>query len=325
MIPNGSDRPLASIVIATRDRAHLLERLTAALERQTVARRDFEVIIVDDASRDSTTSILGRFAATSAGRFLTRREARPSGPAAARNIGWRLAGGEVIAFTDDDCVPEPGWLAAGLRAIAAGAGVVMGKTRARAEADGYGETFSRTMEVAREDGRYPTCNVFYRREAITQAGGFDEAFRYACGEDTDLAWRVKGLGFRSAFAADAVVVHDVRPPSFLTFLRERRRFADQVLLVKRHPHLRGLFYRRYFYQRSHVHALAALAIIAAAGLGPWPAAMLLPVVWLDRFRHTRLAGTFGRRAFVGGQLVLADFWELLVFCYASIRYKRLLI
>jgi len=324
-MPNGENRPLATIVIATHDRAHLLERLMASLESQTVPRRDFEVIVVDDGSTDSTASVLERLATTSAGRFRALAAPRSRGPAAARNIGWRAAEGALIAFTDDDCVPEPGWLAAGLRAVASGSGIVMGRTRALEEADGYGEPFSRTMEVDREDGRYPTCNVFYLREALTRAGGFDEAFSYACGEDTDLAWRVKQLGFASAFAADAIVIHDVRPPSFATFLKERRRFADQILLVKRHPHLRRLFYRRYFYQRSHVHAIAALALIAVAGSGLWPAATLLPIVWLDRFRHTRLRGAWGRRALVAGELLLGDLWELFVFCYASLRYKTLLI
>jgi hypothetical protein len=117
----------------------------------------------------------------------------------------------------------------------------------------------------------------------------------------------------------------VRPPSFRLFLRERRRFAEQVLLVKRHPHLRRFYYRRYFYQRSHVHAIAALLSIGIAAAASWPAAGLLPVIWLDRFRHTRLPGPWGRRALVAAQLLVGDFWELLVFCYVSVRYRTLLV
>jgi GT2 family glycosyltransferase len=222
-------------------------------------------------------------------------------------------------------VPEPRWLEEALGAFADGVGIVQGTTRAEPAASGYGVQFSRTMEVSDEDGHYPTCNIFYRREALERVGGFDESFRYACGEDTDLAWRVKAAGYDSRFCREAVVTHDVRPPSFRVFLRERRRFAEQILLVKRHPHLRRFYYRRYFYQRSHVHAIAALLLIAAVGSGLWSAAALLPVVWLDRFRHTRFAGGWGRRALVAGELLLADFWELLVFCYGSLRYRTLLI
>ncbi|HUE40245.1 MAG TPA: glycosyltransferase family 2 protein, partial [Candidatus Binatia bacterium] len=158
-----------------------------------------------------------------------------------------------------------------------------------------------------------------------RVGGFDESFRYACGEDTDLAWRVKAAGYDSRFCPGAVVTHDVRAPSFRIFLRERRRFAEQILLVKRHPHLRRFYYRRYFYQRSHVHAIAALSLIAAAGSGIWPAAALLPLVWLDRFRHTRLVGGWRHRALVAGEFLVGDFWELIVFCYGSLRYRTLLI
>src|SRR5256885_1534168 len=81
----------------------------------------------------------------------------------------------------------------GLPAFSDGIGVVQGRTQAQPGAEGYGEHFSRPMEAREEDGHYPTCNIFYRREALERAGGFDETFRRACGEDTDLAWRVKAL------------------------------------------------------------------------------------------------------------------------------------
>ncbi|MGH7820611.1 MAG: glycosyltransferase family 2 protein, partial [Candidatus Binatia bacterium] len=204
-------------------------------------------------------------------------------------------------------------------------GIVQGATRARPGAPGYGVHFSRTMEVVAEDGRYPTCNIFYRRDALTEVGGFDESFRYACGEDTDLAWRVKAAGYRSRFCREAVVVHEVRPPSFRLFLKERRRFADQILLVKRHPHLRRFYYRRFFYGRSHVHALAGLIVVAAALAGVWPALLLLPAIWLDRFRHTRLVGRPGERTMTVTRLLVGDLWELVVFAYCSLRYRTLLL
>ena len=324
MIDDG--QPLrASVVVATRDRAHLLARLLEALERQTLPRGAFEIIVVDDQSRDGTGDLIARFCDRTSGPFQSFALPRSTGPAAARNLGARSARGSIVAFTDDDCVPEADWLEAGLSAFSMGTAIVQGVTRAKAGTAGYGVQFSRTMEVDREDGHYPTCNIFYSREALERVGGFDESFRYACGEDTDLAWRVKAAGYDSRFCPKAVVTHDVRAPSFRIFLRERRRFAEQILLVKRHPHLRRFYYRRYFYQRSHVHAIAALSLIAAAGSGIWPAAALLPLVWLDRFRHTRLVGGWRHRALVAGELLVGDFWELIVFCYGSLRYRTLLI
>ena len=324
-MPDQSKVPQASVVIATRNRVRSLDKLFAALERQAHEGVEFEVVLVDDGSTDGTTQTASRFAARKICPLRYIRLEASRGPAVARNHGWRAARASIIAFTDDDCLPESGWLAAGLAAFADGIGVVQGRTQPQPGAEGYGEHFSRTMEAHEEDGHYPTCNIFYRREALERAGGFDESFRHACGEDTDLAWRVKALGYESRFSRGALVIHEVRPPSFRIFLRERRRFADQILLVKRHPHLRSFYYRRYFYQRSHVHAIAALGLIAVAATVAPPAAALLPVVWLDRFRHTTLSGSRPRRLLVAAQLLVGDLWELAVFCYYSIRYRSILI
>jgi glycosyltransferase involved in cell wall biosynthesis len=324
-MPTESKAPQVSVVIATRDRAGSLENLLGALERQVFGDAEFEIVVVDDGSRDHTSETASRFAARTIYPLRYLRLEESQGPAMARNHGWRAARAPIIAFTDDDCLPESGWLAAGLAAFSDGIGVVQGRTQAEPGAEGYGEHFSRTMEAREEDGHYPTCNLFYRREALERAGGFDESFRHACGEDTDLAWRVKALGYESRFSREALVIHEVRPPSFRIFLRERRRFADQILLVKRHPHLRSFYYRRYFYQRSHVHAIAALGLIAVATTVAPPAAAMLPVVWLDRFRHTKLSGSWPHRLFVAAQLLVGDLWELAVFCYCSIRYRSILI
>ncbi len=319
-----SAEPAVTVVVATRDRRDLLERLLDGLEGQTLLPR-FDVVIVDDGSTDGTTERLAARAARSAFRLRTIRFESSRGPAAARNAGAAAATADVIAFTDDDCRPEPAWLARALGTFADGVGIVQGATHADPNAADYGKPFSRTMDVRRDDGHYPTCNVFYRRRAFEDVGGFDESFRFACGEDTDLAWRVLGRGWRSAFCADAIVVHVVRAPDYGLFLKERRRFADQILVVRRHPELRRFYYRRYFYQRSHVHAAATLALIAAAaGLGrAW--LLALPVVWLDRFRHTRFAGSALARVRLVAQLIVGDVWELLVFCYWSLRYRTVLL
>jgi len=290
-----------------------------------MAREAFEIVVVDDHSNDATSEVLERFRARTRGRLQTLRCPDSSGPAAARNLGVRAASAPVVAFTDDDCEPDRGWLAAGLDCLEhGGRGVVMGETHP-ADLAGSKRPFARTMQADHEDGRYPTCNVFYSRSAIDRAGGFDERFRFACGEDTDLAWRVKALGFSSSFCPAARVVHAVRPPDFGLFLRERRRFADQVLLVKRHPHLRRLFYRRYFYRRSHVHVLASAVLLAGAATLGWQLALVLPVVWLDRFRRADLGDDASRRMRVAAQLAVGDLWEFAVFCYWSLRYRAILI
>src|SRR5438093_9901845 len=103
--------PIVSVVVPTRQRAPLLSRLVAALEVQADVGA-FEVIVVDDASADGTGTALERLASAASIPVRAVRLAARRGPAGARNVGWRLARAPLVAFTDDDCVPQPGWLAA---------------------------------------------------------------------------------------------------------------------------------------------------------------------------------------------------------------------
>src|SRR5437588_5369687 len=109
-----------SVVIPTYKRPHLLENCLQALSLQDIAPTDFEAIVVDDAASDATRQQVERWrerldACGYSLRYLAVSGAH--GPAAARNCGWRAARGEIIAFTDDDCLPSPAWLRAGLAAF----------------------------------------------------------------------------------------------------------------------------------------------------------------------------------------------------------------
>src|SRR5204863_1447520 len=103
------------------------------LRAQTVGTGRFEVVIVDDASADGTRELLADAAQRGDLALTVLRHDRSRGPAAARNAGWRTARAPLVAFTDDDCRPSPGWLEAGLRALAAtanggGEAIVQGLT-----------------------------------------------------------------------------------------------------------------------------------------------------------------------------------------------------
>ena len=202
-----------AVIVPTYSRARMLPRLIAGLEAQ-LGDLDFEVVVVDDASKDDTAAVLEQIAATSPLTLRLIRQPRNRGPAAARNLGWRSTTAQVVVFTDDDCTAEPGWLTR-LVAGADHADIVQGRTIPDpTELDQTGP-FSRTLTIEHEDGFYQTCNIAYRRHVLEEAGGFDEAFRFAAGEDTDLAWRAREAGAKTAFLDDAVVRHTVRPSSFL--------------------------------------------------------------------------------------------------------------
>src|SRR3954470_2668218 len=103
--------PAVSVVVSTFNRAHLVPRLVAALAAQDFA-RPYEVVIVDNGSSDGTREILERLAATTPIDMKVLDIERNNGPAPARNLGWRAASAPLVAFTDDDCVPQAGWLTA---------------------------------------------------------------------------------------------------------------------------------------------------------------------------------------------------------------------
>jgi GT2 family glycosyltransferase len=321
--------PKVSVVVATHDRIELLPRVVRALEHEPGA-ADLELVVVDDASSDGTWEMLETIARESPLPVRPMRMPHNVGPAAARNAGWRAASAPLIAFTDDDCIPQPGWVAA----IVAGldqADLVQGVTLPDpAQADKRGP-FSRWMEMRTEEGFYPTCNMGYRREVLEVIGGFDEGFRHPYGEDTDLAWRAKEVGFSSALAADAVVFHEMWPSNYMAYARDARRREGMVMAMSRHPGLRRRLGKGVFLWRRHPPAIAqlgALVFLAGDPRSPrrWTAALAAGAwyAWICRREHPKPRSKAGWAAVVPLSLA-ADVYEIGVLAAASVRYRTLLL
>jgi glycosyltransferase involved in cell wall biosynthesis len=315
------------VVVATHGRAPLLTRLVDALERQESA-PSFEVILVDDGSPDDTWSTIERLEQTARVTVRGVRLARQSGPAAARNAGWRATSSPRIVFTDDDCVPQPGWL----RTLADGleeADIAQGVTRPDPAQRHLLGAFSRTMEVTSETGYYQTCNVAYRRAVLERVGGFDDDLRQA-GEDIELATRALASGARTSFHEDALVHHDVRPSNLVQHLRGTRRWAGIVLAVRKQPVLRERLYHGFLWKRSHAPALlAGLGLIVAAGgkggLRIAGAAAVAPYVRHRlRVEPLRNIGPRRRVALLPAALV-ADLDEVVLLAASSVRYRTLVL
>jgi glycosyltransferase involved in cell wall biosynthesis len=259
----GGVAPAISVVVPTRDRAERLERLLAALCLQTVGPEAFEVIVVDDASRDATPAVLER--ASSDGSVRLRSLVRESsrGPAAARNQGWLLAKADLIAFVDDDCEPSPEWLE---RLVAAArehpGSIIAGPTTPiPTEAERLGP-FARTRDLPEPDEWFATCNIAYPRDLLGRLDGFDERFTEALGEDTDLGWRAREIGAQLHFEPAAAVHHAVDEIGPVAALREALIGADSVYAFRRHPELRRRTLRHGFVRNPALPRL----VLALLGL-----------------------------------------------------------
>lgn len=272
--------PRVSVVVPVRDRRDLLAELLDGLAAQTFT--DFELIVIDDGSVDGSAELAEAEIREPSriGSSVRVIRQQGAGAVAARQGGVAVALGSVLAFTDSDCVPAPGWLEAGLKAIDDGADVVMGHTRSARPR----RPLERSL-WAEDNGLYPTCNVFYRRDSFDHAGGFDVglAGRYGFrpgerakglgfGEDTLLGWRVRRSG-RASYVAEALVHHAVFPADLTDHLSRTLQAAGFPALVREVPELRTSFlHRRVFLGRSRPPLY--LAVLAMAGRRRWLAAAL---------------------------------------------------
>lgn len=317
-----TDRPAVSVALSTYSRAALLERLLQALSEQDVP-GGFEVCVYDDASTDETPAVLARWAERLPLRI--RRGEVNRGPATGRNQAWQMARAATVVFTDDDCVPAPGWLAA--HAAAHGDGITtiaVGRTAPNPEQAGLEGTFSRTLRV--DDARYfQTCNLSVPRALLAELGGFDETFRRAAGEDTDLGLRAVESGAEAVFVPGALVHHDVRASSVRATVRDAFRWSDITLVVRKHPQVRAtLLHRRWFWKPSHPPAI--LAVVGLVATRRRPAAALLVLPWL-RLRWRSHPPVTGRAQLVAAlpALLAVDVAEVASMARGSVRHRSLLL
>lgn len=245
----------------------------------------FEVLVVDS-SEDDANELLVRGLEAEAPCVLRCLRKEPEGPGPSRNLGVQHATGRYLAFLDSDCQASPGWLRHGLAAFEDDVGLVQGKTIP--EPGVPHSAFQRTLEVREESFFYQTANIFYRREAFVEAGGFRADRRgdrmiVVGGEDVDLAWKVKDSGWKSRFAEEALVMHAVLP------IPARRWFFEVQVgtvprLVRWHPHLRRFFFARYFYNLNQALFVLGLLGLVVGVFQPLGFLLLLP--WfIDRARQ----------------------------------------
>lgn len=214
---------LVSVVIPTRGRPAKLARCLAALARQSLPASAFDVIVVDDASPEPIDAAIGGHLPMA----CTVLRIPHGGPAAARNRGIALSTGRVVAFTDDDCEPEPEWLE---RLVAeldrSGAPGVGGRVVNALTGNQYAETSQLLVSFLCDyyngpsGARFFTSNnLAFDRARLVATGGFDQRYQRAAGEDRELCDRFASSGTPLAFAPSAIVRHS-HDLSFTRFVRQ---------------------------------------------------------------------------------------------------------
>jgi len=232
-----------SVVVPTYDRADAVRGCVQALGSLDYPTDAVEVVVIDDASPHPVE--LAGIEAPCSVRVL--RVERNGGPAAARNLGAREATGDVVAFTDDDCRPEPAWLGALVGALDAEPDALAGGRTVNAlEENPFAEASQDLVSYlydAAPGGRsllpfFTSNNFAVRRDRFHSLGGFDETFRFTAAEDRDLSERWAAEIGPLRFVPEARVRHH-HDLSLRTFLRQHYVYGRGAVHLARRRLLRG--------------------------------------------------------------------------------------
>jgi len=196
---------MISVVVPAYNAASTLDACLGALEAQTVDRRRYEVIVVDDGSTDATADVARSY-------DVQLIQQANAGPAAARNRGVQAARGELLLFTDADCAPAPDWIEQITAPfsdpdVVGAKGVYCTEQRALVARFVQLEYQRKVAPMARQEriDFIDTYSAAYRREVFLANGGFDPALRVD--EDQEFSFRLARKGYRLVFVPGAVVAH----------------------------------------------------------------------------------------------------------------------
>lgn len=250
---------LVSLVVASHARHLRLLWLLNALEEQTL-HEPWEVIVVHDYTPAMAARIFDGHPLQRDGRLRHISIEPGSGsPARQRNIGWRAARGELVAFTDDDCRPDAAWLEQLVSVARAAPGdVVQGATRPEPlERALLLAPHVRTMHITPVGQHAQTCNILYPRALLEELEGFDE--HAVTGEDVDLWLRAKARGRGIHAARDGVVYHAVESHTLPQIVKSNLKWRYLAYLVKQHPELRPSLPLRVFWDADHLRTVGLMA------------------------------------------------------------------
>src|ERR1017187_4229433 len=227
--------PRVSVVVASYQGESTLKACLDSLARLNYP--DYEVILVDDGSAETTRQI-----ALARPNVRYFRHEKNLGLSVARNTGIAAATGEIVAFTDSDCRADEDWLYYLVGGLLESEFAGMGgpnllppeDSRVAAAVMASPGGPAHVMLTDRQAEHIPGCNMAFHKWALEQVGGFDPIFHKAA-DDVDLGWRLQQAGLKIGFSPSAFVWH-YRRPAIGAYLSQQRGYGDaEALLVRKHP------------------------------------------------------------------------------------------
>lgn len=321
-----------SVVVPTCGRADLLNRCIAALTQQDLYYEKYEIIIVDDGPSAATEQIVQAWKARARekglGLFYIANH-RTHGPAAARNRGWEAAHASIVAFTDDDTVPDKSWLQSGINVFKKSPHVDAVWGRIDMPLSDTPTDYERDAKQL-ETAEFVTANCFCRKLVLQELKGFDERFRFAWREDSDFYFRLLNMQANIVHAPDAVIVHPVRPAAWGVSLSQQKKIFFDALLFKKHPSLYRKRIRASARWDYYLIVAALLTGVGALFAGKLTIVAVAGCVWLAmtaRFILSRLQKTTKSVSHIGEMVLtsvvippLAVFWRMV----GAVRFRALL-
>lgn len=226
--------PKVSVIVCAYNGERTVDSCLASLE--TLNYPNYEVIVVNDGSNDRTKEISERY------KYVRLINQANQGLSAARNVGLRAATGDIIAYTDCDCMVDPDWLMHLVaRFLTSDFGAVGGPNLPPPDnsmvANCVAVSPGAPAHVLLDDEiaeHIPGCNMAFRREALEAIDGFDPLFR-AAGDDVDVCWRLQNKGYKIGFSAAAVVWH-FRRNTVRDYVKQQEGYGKaEALLYFKHP------------------------------------------------------------------------------------------
>lgn len=228
------EMPKVSVVVCSYNGARTLEDCLKSL--QNLHYPDYEVIFVDDGSKDNSQEIVKKFPSV---RNIYQEN---KGLSVARNVGIAASTGEIVAFTDSDCMVDRDWLYFLVQTLRSGNFAAVGGPNISPPATNWvhatvGAAPGSPSHVLLTDTvaeHVPGCNMAYYKWVLDQIGGFDPEYRKA-GDDVDVCWRIMQLGHQIGFSPAAVVWH-YRRFEVKTYFSQQRGYGEAEALL-RYKHL----------------------------------------------------------------------------------------